>query len=252
VKILTLNTWNVQGPWRERWEVVTDFLNQVQPDIAAFQEIFDAAWAEEIRKRAGFLSLVFGSENSGLVFLSRFPVTRWEILKMKAQSSTEDYSRYILFSEFEIGRRSLICFNTHLSWKPDEGEIRARQVDELIHDVELRAVDREAAVMGDFNAPPMASEIRKMTAPGRFEDAFGKLHAADPGFTWDNRNLYASSSGTPLPDRRIDYLFYKNGQYYLRRLQNAELVLTKPNLRGVFGSDHFGVLVTFSGAGDTD
>ena len=41
MKILTLNTWQERGPWRERWEVTFKGFEIFRPDLAAFQEVFE-------------------------------------------------------------------------------------------------------------------------------------------------------------------------------------------------------------------
>ena len=114
IKILTLNTWQEKGPWRERWENIFEGLNRLQPDILGFQEIFNPAWAKEIQARTGLPFLVFSPEPSGLVLLSRFPVVQWDCLTMKTQSPGEDYLRYALFAELRIEKEHLAVFNKAL------------------------------------------------------------------------------------------------------------------------------------------
>src|SRR3989338_7816751 len=114
MKILTLNTWQERGPWKKRWEIILKGLQDFAPDIVAFQEVFSRDWAEEVKHRAGFDSLVFPEQPGGLVLLSRFPVVERECRTLATQSPTEDYKRYVLYAKLETDSQSFAVFNTHL------------------------------------------------------------------------------------------------------------------------------------------
>jgi endonuclease/exonuclease/phosphatase family metal-dependent hydrolase len=243
MKVLSLNTWQEKGPWRERWEITFRGLEEMKPDIAAFQEVFNKSWAEEVRKRTGSQSLVFFHEPSGLMLISRFRVIRSEIWTLKAKSPTEDYKRYLIFSDFETPSGRICFFNTHLSWKLDESATREAQVDEILPLIESRAGKEWTLITGDFNTAPDTPAIRKMLDAG-FTDTYRKIHPGSTELTWDNRNPYAAGASVFLPDRRIDFVFSRNHE---RRAAVAasEIVLKQPNERGVYASDHYGVLTTF-------
>jgi endonuclease/exonuclease/phosphatase family metal-dependent hydrolase len=249
LKILTLNTWQKRGPWEDRWRVIFDGLLEYRPDIAAFQEVFDPGWADYVQKKTGYESLVFHPEYCGLMFLSRYPVVRSRCLSMETQAPTEDYSRYVLFAEVEAGKDRLALFNTHLSWRPEQGEIRRRQVRELLTFVDREAGAHETAVMGDFNAPPGTPEVRMVTDEAGFTDAFAALHPKEPGITWDNEHPYVRMASEVLPDRRIDYLFLRNNNEVWRRLRSVDLVFTRPDPKGIYATDHYGILAEFESCG---
>jgi endonuclease/exonuclease/phosphatase family metal-dependent hydrolase len=239
MKILTLNTWNVQGPWQQRWEIIFEALERIRPDIAAFQEVQKGDWAGEIQRRSGFEHMVFPEEPGGLMFLSRFPIQEWECLTLKTQSATEEYKRYALYARLDMGAQSLSVFDTHLSWRLPEGKTRERQVGELLDFIKRRTAKGLVLAMGDFNAPPDTKEIRKMMLEGGFIDLFGVKHPGKPGLTWDNMNPFAAGSSEPLPNRRIDYIFMQG--LSITKVAAVDVVLTKPK-NGIFASDHFGVL----------
>lgn len=242
MKILTLNTWQESGPWKDRWEVVFQSLEKCRADVCAFQEVFNIDWAGEIRARVKMPHLVTSGEHSGLIFVSKFPVRLQATHVMKTKSPTEDYLRYALFAEIDAGDRRFALFNTHLSWKLDEGSVRERQVDELLSFIADKSSGLDVAVMGDFNATPASREVKKMSEAG-FVDAFNVLHPDDPGLTWSNENPYARGASHPLPDRRIDYLFINGG--LPSRLKSMKVVLDRPDSTGVWASDHFGLLAKF-------
>ena len=242
MKILTLNTWQESGPWKDRWRVTFEQLEKLQPDLCAFQEVFNMDWAKEISVRAKMPHLVVSGEHSGLIVVSKFPVCRQATHIMKSKSPTEDYLRYALFAEIDTGKARFALFNTHLSWMLEEGAVRERQAEELLSFMAEKFSGCDTLIMGDFNAPPMTREVRKMREAG-FVDSFLSLHPNDPGLTWSNENLYARGTGHPLPDRRIDYLFVKGS--LAERIESAEVVMNEPDKNGIWASDHFGLLVSF-------
>lgn len=245
MKILTLNTWQKRGPWEARWRVILNGLNDYQPDIVGFQELFDPDWAEEVRREAGYLHMVFSNSSAGLVFLSRFPLRQSACLTMKTQAPSEEYLRYVLYAEADADGRRLALFDTHLSWRPGESDIRAKQVGELLAFIDEKAGSCETAVMGDFNAAPGTPEIIKMKTKGGFLDTYQTLQPSDPGITWDNAHPYVQMASTVLPDRRIDYLFTRNQGGLLSKLNSAEIAFTQPGAGGIYAADHYGLLVEF-------
>ena len=250
MKILTLNTWQERGPWQVRWGVILEGLKHLRPEIAGFQEVFNHDWAQDIKRKSKFGYLVFHPEPSGLMLLSQFPVLHSECLTFRTQSPTEDYLRYALYAELEIRKKkSIAVFNTHLSWKLDEGSVREGQVEELIEFIQLKARGKDALVMGDFNATSDSSEVRRVQEQAGLTDTFAQMYPHDPGLTWNHINPYARNAGHPMPDRRIDYIFYSREFHVLPELKSADIVFNHPNDSGIWASDHFGLLAAF-GEGD--
>lgn len=243
MKILTLNTWQERGPWKERWEIIFECLREFAPDIVAFQEVFNRTWAEEVQRRAGYPFLVFPEEPGGLMFLSRYPVKDSACLTMAAQAPSEEYKRYALYARLEADSREVAVFNTHLSWRTPETEIRQAQVGELLDFVRSRAGKMPNFATGDFNASPDTKEIYRMMLEGGFIDLYGVKNPADPGLTWDNRNPFAAGSSIKMPDRRIDFIFMQGVS--ITKVGSVQRVLTEP-VNGIYASDHFGVLVEIS------
>lgn len=245
MKILTLNTWQKIGPWKERWEVIFRGLEAIRPDIAAFQEVFDPQWRAEAARRSAIPYMADPDPSgSGLVLLSRFPIKRSELYTMKTQSPFEDYQRYLLWAEVTLEARTLHFFNTHLSWKLEDQETRKAQVREARDWIDAKKAGGEMFLMGDLNATPDSAEIRWFLKSSGLVDTYGRLHPNDPGFSWDNRNRFASGHKTRLPDRRIDYILV-GGKDLSQRLASCELIFTAPDEKGVFASDHFGFAAEF-------
>ncbi len=241
MKILTLNTWQELGPWRERWEIIFKGLQEMKPDIVFFQEVFNPAWAAEIQKRSGYPAMAFPKEPGGLLTLSRFPVQQTECLTLKTKSPTEDYSRYVLFAELKTEKGPLAVFNTHWSWKLMESPVRRAQAEEFLEFTRQKAGKIPKAAGGDFNTVSWAPEIRKVREAG-WTDTFAMLYPEAPGLTWENVNSYAAGANHPMPDRRIDYIFT---QEFREQPRSGRVVYNEPSAEGHFASDHYGVLITF-------
>ncbi len=245
MKILTLNTWQERGPWRLRWELILQWIEENQPNLICFQEVFNADWAQQVKSKTGYPYLVFHPEPSGLMILSQHDINSSACYTMKTKSPTENYQRYVLFAEIKIGKQRLGLFNTHLSWKLDEGAVREKQIDELMAFARAKSEGGEVFICGDFNAPPSAPEIQKMILKGELTDAFGKTYPDIDGFTWNNENPYVRNCAHPMPDRRIDYVFYRSKGLTFGGLKEIKIVMNKPAYTGIWPSDHFGLLAQF-------
>ena len=244
MRILTLNTWQERGPWRERWEVTFRGMECFRPEIAAFQELFNPAWAQEVRKRTGYASLLFPEEPCGLAILTDFPVQSWGVAKL-TKSPLEDYLRCALWAELRVRGERIVIINTHLPWMLEDGSSRRKQVEEILELVKKKAPQAGSILMGDLNAPPDSSEIQWLIDRGPFRDLFRERHPNQSGFSWDNRNPYAGGSFHKMPDRRIDYILVRGKAPFLQNLVSCDLVYTEPDANGVWASDHYGLLAEF-------
>ncbi|HTL48626.1 MAG TPA: endonuclease/exonuclease/phosphatase family protein [Verrucomicrobiae bacterium] len=248
MKVLTWNTWQERGPWQDRWEFALGELAALDADVIALQEVFNRAWADAVQRRLNFAELIYGDDAAGLVFLSRYPVSRSELRTYDTRSPSESYRRYALHAEIQLPDGPAAFFNTHLSWLPHDDAVREAQARELMRWAGEKAGKLPAVAAGDFNSPPVSGAIEEIRRHG-FVDVFGSLCAGEPGLTWCNRNPYTLEecnrvSGALLPERRIDYVFFKPGKARGAHPAGIKIVLDRPDARGVWPSDHFGVLAT--------
>ncbi|MFA5168191.1 MAG: endonuclease/exonuclease/phosphatase family protein [Candidatus Omnitrophota bacterium] len=246
MKILTLNTWQERGPWRARWELILKGLREYDADIVAFQEVFNMDWAREIHERSGYPYLAVSGEHSGLIFLSKFRPVEQECLVMKTKSPTEDYLRYAFYVQVDTGKENVVLFNTHLSWKADENEIRMMQTLELEAFVMKKAGNLPVALMGDLNAGPDTPSVTYLREKLKWCDTFGAKNPGDPGFTWDYRNPYTEAERGKMAERRIDFIFIREQAGPFEEILSSRLVFNEPSLEGIYPSDHFGVMTEFS------
>ncbi len=246
LKILTLNTWQERGPWRERWELIFAGLKFYLPDIISFQEVFNMDWADEIQKRTGYPYLVKSGEQSGLIFLSKFPCVKSECLTYKTKSPSEDYLRYAHFGLFQVGKKKIAGLNTHLSWILAQDDIRLKQTRELLAFAKRKSSRGLAGLMGrysafltgDLNSAPNKPSVLAVQA--MMTDTYAAMNSGNEGVTWDYRNPYAERAKEYMPERRLDYIFVKG----MKPLK-SEIVFNQPDSNGVFPSDHFGVMTEF-------
>ncbi len=240
MKILTFNTWQERGPWRDRWKLIFSGLLKYRPDVILFQEVYKKCWAEKVQAHAGYRYMVFPDQPGGLMMLSRYPVKTSEGIIFKAKSPSEDYLRYALFAKLHVSGQDIVFFNTHLSWRTPEEKIRKAQILELIQHVNLKARHLPVFAAGDFNAHPKTKEIDLMRREGRMTDVYALRHPGIGGLTWNNKNPFAAGSSVRMPDRRIDYLWMRDPQKIFK-VRSAEVVYEKPH-GGIYPSDHFGVM----------
>ncbi len=94
----------------------------------------------------------------GQAILSRLPLERVRVLRFAHQA--HDWSkdlvqprcggRMALVAEVVVGGRRLVLYNTHLESRGDPAG-RARQLDEIVADIDQRGIDGAVVIAGDLN-----------------------------------------------------------------------------------------------------
>ena len=258
LRVMTLNIWNLMGPWRDRRIEIVAWLDRLAPDVVCLQEVAEradgtnqAGWLAE--HAAGDWHCAFagvgevGRGRFGNAVLSRRPIDESASDDLPYEHRADDVQRVVCHAR--TGGVDVFC--THLNWRLDDGVMRERQVERLVDVVEERADPASPlppVLAGDFNADPDAEEIRFLcgltSRNGRsayFQDAWRVAGGREPGFTWDNRNPFAAADREP--DRRIDYVFvgWRSQPKGPGQVESARVVCDRA-LTGTFASDHFGLL----------
>ena len=251
MRFMTLNTWQERGPWQERWKIILDRVKHLKPDLIAFQEVFNNDWARHVQEELDFKNLACFEESSGLVLLTSYEMTESEILTYETKAPSENFRRYVVYGRFKVDETELAVFNTHLSWRPEESDIRQKQVNELLSYINQKAKQIPTLVSGDFNATSDSAEISMMIEEGKFLDCYGSFHPQDLGLTWSHKNPYTHSEYNRwndglLPERRIDYVFVRPYGGILSHLNFIEVQFDQPDEKGLWASDHFGLLADFT------
>ena len=252
---MTLNIWNLSGPWRERRVEIAAWLTKLSPDVVCLQEVLENPdgrnQARELADTVGGYHVAYGGSPAwertfGNAVLSRWPIDDSGVIRLHHAPKEGEVERVVVHAR--TGGHDV--FSTHLNWEFHDGAIREVQVQELHDFVVERAAPGAALppiIGGDFNADPDSTEIRWLsglaTLGGRsvyYQDAWRVAGGRGPGHTWDNRNPFAAEAIEP--DRRIDYVFVgwpKPGG--LGHVTSCTVVGTSP-VDGVVPSDHYGVL----------
>jgi endonuclease/exonuclease/phosphatase family metal-dependent hydrolase len=264
--------------WPERRDEIVTWLDELNPDVVCFQEIWQddhhpntGGWVAE--HSAGDWLWEFGgfappdavgadpSVRVGSAILSRWPIEAVELMRLPV--SKDEAGPTHLPRDFRLppglpfellhGRTAGIdIYSAHLQPQPQQGYHRVRQV-LFIDDAVRRTCDPSSSMppilCGDFNAEPGSDEIRYLTGQtvvdGRsayFQDAWAVIHDRG-GVTQDPANdLYAQLN---TPRKRIDYVFV--GDPFLRpggagRVLRTELAFNEPRT-GTLASDHYGLSV---------
>jgi endonuclease/exonuclease/phosphatase family metal-dependent hydrolase len=261
LRVLTLNIWNLSGPWRERREEILRWLDRLEPDFVCLQEIVDdgrrnsARWLAE---RAGFPGCTFAGVEvvPGFLFgpaiLSRSPLGHEAAYRLPNEPGRADIERVLVHARVD----GVDVFSTHLTSLYESGVLREAQVlriDELIHEHADPASPLPPVLAGDFNAEPDSTEIRFLTGStslaGRstyYQDAWRVAGGREPGWTWDNRNPFAAAEWEP--DRRIDYVFvgWRRDLTGAGRVESCRVVCDRALAGRPFPTDHFGLLAEVS------
>ena len=255
VRVLDWNIWWRFGPWQERAPAIVATLSDLDADIITLQEV----WSDATTNYAAILAAELGyhhvhgtaMEQKGLragnAILSRWPITRHEMIRLYAQEAIEE-NRVAIYAEIDGPRGQLPVFCTHLNWKQHHSHIRQRQVGDLARFVaKNHAGNYPPIVCGDFNADPQSDEIHMMTGQTNcpveglvFLDAWAFAGKDGPGHTWDNRNPFAAE--VLETNRRIDFIFAGIPEPRgAGHIVDCQIAGNQP-VKGVWPSDHYALL----------
>jgi endonuclease/exonuclease/phosphatase family metal-dependent hydrolase len=258
MRVLTLNIWNMTGPWRQRRDEIVVWLNRLEPDIVCLQEVIEnpdgrnqAQWLADAAKADWHVApgpawRFAGGGWFGNAVLSRRPIDTSSTVDLPFEPRPDDEQRCVLHAR--TGGVDVFC--THLNWRYEDGALRERQVRAIVEAI-AELADPAAALppilAGDMNAEPDSTEMRflaGLTSLGGtstyFQDAWRVAGGRGPGWTWDNRDPFADA--VHEPDRRIDYIYVGwRRPSGAGRVESARVVCDRA-LTGTFASDHFGLL----------
>jgi endonuclease/exonuclease/phosphatase family metal-dependent hydrolase len=253
LRVLTLNIWNCQGPWRKRRRLIRRELQQLAPDIVGLQEVMhhegDIDQAQEVAAGLGYhvvfepASTLDDGTRFGNAVLSRFPVVTVNSIRLPGGETDEPRALLHVAVEAPYGR--VPFFVTHLDWEPDHGPVRVTQVAAIIGAIDALAPPGEgfpAVLVGDLNAEADSDEVRLLGAAGgiggSFVDCFAAAGDGTAGYTYARSNRYAAEDWER--NQRIDYIFARPDAARRGEPLVARLVCTASN-GSVFPSDHYGV-----------
>lgn len=254
MKVLTLNVWNYNRPWRRRCELIRQLIEREQPDIVGLQEVCNDWWwqrahrnqAEQINSGLGYHVVFrpaatywrFPLVQVGQAVLSRHPVREVESFSLSLDPNDprdRRHPRSVLRAEVETAEGRVNFFVTHLSLSYQARNRSAIEFWEFASRLSRDDTSVPQIVVGDFNAIPHQWCIRFLTGRaemdgrcGDFVDAWAAVHPDDLGYTFS----------VDQPMRRIDYILARGNV----AVSDARIVGNQPNSDGVYPSDHCGLV----------
>jgi len=235
LRAVTFNIWHNAGNWPVRLKLIVDVLRAADADVIALQEVLQDSkknlpnQAETIAAALDGYSVHFMStapidaaNRYGNAILTRLPVLATDTIKLEPLAD----SRTAIRVRVDHAGRPVDVVNTHLAWQPDQGPMRAQQIQGLLG--WLPKDDVPLVLMGDFNAPLDEAAL----AP---QAVRGLEPALKPGAT--DTTLVVSRGHKP---RVIDHIFTDPRAFAVSDARRIADVAVD----GEFPSDHFGVAAT--------
>jgi len=239
LKLMTLNCnydKDYLGNWPSRKRLIIDTIKSSEPDIASLQAVcidngLDQAY--EIGTSCAFSYLWFqsasinGKRKEGSAILSKIPIRKNNFKNLTLIPGLKDETKRILmYSQFDFSQGHLFLFNAHFSWVEQQNHLNVMETIPFIENLKGPAL-----LTGDLNAPDFTSMLDPLKKNG-WTDVWEQLNPGQksPTFPSDNPNI------------RIDY-FWANKQI-LPKLKKIRIVANKPDEKGTFASNHYGLMLT--------
>lgn len=225
----------------QRLEALFGIMNENQPDVIAlqevtpwfFKELLDQPWVEKQYHGPSFLHAGSSYAPRGIYILSKYPIQKAEWTFLSGKSG-----RAAMVVQFEISGRTMMVATMHMQSHPEDGPIRAKQLDEIFA---LVATADDAVVLGDFNFGDGEAEENRI--PSEYVDVWSTLHPNDLGYTWNIEKSEMAKKGS-FPgesSRRIDRILLRSTAYepsWIKIVGDKPLVEDQT----LFPSDHFGLV----------
>jgi endonuclease/exonuclease/phosphatase family metal-dependent hydrolase len=271
-RIVTINLWGDREPLEARLEACAAGLAAIAPDVVLCQEVrrgehlpltadllaakLGAGWKAWFGSATsgppGTWGIGSGEGEEGLAVVTKHPVSHVHVTELPEARPLD--RRILLSARVDVRGAAVAVHTTHLHYRLGDGLAREKQVlgvDAAAWAYVAAGTNAVHVIGGDFNAAPETDEIRFMVGwhtlsgkRGLWQDAYARAHPEGaPGWTWASRNPSTEWLAQLWRDRRIDYLFVSPEQKGgLGRVIASRVVLDAPDARGIWPSDHFGVL----------
>jgi endonuclease/exonuclease/phosphatase family metal-dependent hydrolase len=240
VKVATLNLFNRMGDWESRFPLVVEQLQELAPDVIAFQEVDMMLDQGMLISRA--VNLRLPKRPHYRIKHATSPGQRASVFGIATLAKIECVEHQILdLMTFDRMAQRLVyqedgqCFcvvNTHLHHPPDAPEERAEQAEYLL-DWLSRQESLPLIVMGDFNSYESEKTVSVMKS--RLRSALETANGREPDFTWPTPvNTFDNS-----PAGTLDYI-YVSPEF---QVVDAGLSFNQPSPENsdLYPSDHLGL-----------
>jgi endonuclease/exonuclease/phosphatase family metal-dependent hydrolase len=252
--VLTINLRNAYidaSTWPQRRMMFAAFVNAMQPDVVAMQEVVEAGGtpngAEQIaaltpgyewRYHRTHMAIVF---EEGLGVLSRWPIESTDVRELPHVDLFGTARRSVLRATVTTPAGPVRLFVSHMTVDTSE-TVKADQAAEIVRFVDANPGPLPGFLAGDLNAEPDTLAMRLLRGEathdgetGDYTDSWLAIRPTDPGFTIPS----------DAPDRRIDYVYTIDAMDGTSAtVRSCEIVFDVPEM-GVYASDHLGVLCEY-------
>jgi endonuclease/exonuclease/phosphatase family metal-dependent hydrolase len=260
LRVATLNVWGLPEPLSvdplRRLRAIAERLPEIGADVVAFQEVWFADARRVLRdggSRAG-LAHAWAPDaaigGSGLLVLSRLPIAEAALAPFALRGLPErvthgDYyggKGYVRVRlDTPAGPLTLVGTHLHARYAGDVRHAylahRAGQVVQLA--LATAAIEHPLIAAGDFNFTAESDEHHLLTGLAGLRDLADEIGRAQP--TVLRANPFRAHS--TKPDRRIDYVFARDGRQSRVRAQSVRRIFANRFGDGRLAySNHAGVL----------
>ena len=247
ISMLTFNIWFSSEKMRERMEALGQIVEDLKPDILAFQEVTldNLAVLQEQRWFSRYQLIppdvyVASQGEHFVVILSVYPVEKWLVHPFKNSLSNR---RLVLAETKNTVPSSNVGFfiaATHLAYAGFGTRLREEQLKESF---QIISDYNNICVMGDLNiADKVDGDI---VLPSPWFDAWLSIpgNSNNNGFTWDRSKIpFASvvkrTVNSTSYQKRVDRVLCKLSDFKVKEMR---IVGDKVTKTGVLPSDHFGL-----------
>ena len=246
IRMLTYNIWRSPEKMRERIEALGQIVQELEPDIVAFQEV--TLENLDVLQEQGWLSLYNlippdvtkqGTKSIENYMFSLYPVDKWFIYYFE---NSLRKPRQLVVAETKSAVSSSVKFviaGTHLE---PAGNTRIREL-QLKESLKVLSRYENVCVMGDLNIEDKVDG--DIVLPSSWIDAWLSLpgNTDNNGLTWDrSKTPFASvikrTVNATSYKARLDRVLCRLSDFKVKEMKVVGDKLTKS---GILPSDHFGV-----------
>jgi len=245
LRMATLNAWALPEPIapdvEARMAAIADALPAEELDVVAFQEIFRGDSLETLLRAGEQAGLSHswhrggGIGEGGLLVLSRLPIleARFERYEVRGHAEAIGQGEYLSGKGFarlrlatDEGPIGLITTHLHARYSASAAHQYTPHRTGQIVQLARQAVESKdpIVVLGDFNFVEKDPEYTILTGLTGVRDVAAELDRRDA--TASRRNPYRHH--TQKPDRRIDFVFVRDGRERVLHPQSTRLAFDEP------------------------
>ena len=241
VTVATLNLFNRMGDWERRAPLVIDQLEELSPDVIAFQEVDlmldQGMWVarqinQRMKGRPHYRMKHAASPGKrasyhGIGTMSRLEFLEHEVLDLMT------FERIAQRVVLETGKRKFAFVNTHLHHPPEAQEERVQQLEYLLAWLDRDPRRLPLIVAGDFNSYIDERAVSLMKS--LFRSAFETANGREPEKTWPT----PVNDFDPAPAGTLYYIYVSDEFEVVK----SGLAFEKPSIadENLYSSDHLGL-----------